>query len=935
MDSLNNLMGGANSAGAALEGVGSFLGSGSAYGAANSLSGFTTGLEGASAGLSGWTSGLQGSAGSFAGLNNTVSSLTQNSAAFDSLAAASSNSVATGAGGASAGASSLSTYAGYASAAYNLFNSIKTGKGWGGTIGSAAYLIPGIGPIAGTIGTLLGGLADSAFGHKGGPKTGGNANAVFDSSGNVVAREMFGGYTPDQLDKSMRDQISALQTSYAGLTKALGGTVRGLTINLGGDQDPQGKAGNRVSAQIAFGSVGVGAASVGDAERALWDKALYSSVSKGVGGDFDAALKLEVSRMLVAAVRGSDLPDEVAKIFSSVDLSAASQDQLDVLIAQAQALASLNNAFKALAPILPQLSGLSLDAKRALTDLAGGLDQFVSNAANWRANFYSKAEQDNATRKALADDLAKVGVALPATREEYRRLVEQMDITSDKGREAWTVMMKLSSGFASVTLSAEELAKQLQSDFSTAAGLAAKSLAAAQAADKGRLAVDQWLAEANGNAQAWNDKRRAALWGMYATAAPEQQLELLQELQGLMKERYQTEIDAVSGLVSDANRLKDAAKSLRDYVDGLRVGDLSPLTMGQRLAESAQQFAATLSKAQGGDKEALSALQGKASAYLGLGKDYYASSAPYSGAGGIFEQVTGSLSALGVSLDGMASGQLTAAQTAAAQAQYSAAALAEMTRLRDGFGALNSTLMQQTQRQASDAAAILLKMKDDEQLAALKALPAELAAIIKGERSSLERSPYTGGSAKDVAFSDLVSGAYRSILQREPDQPGFQYWLDRLSSGALSPDAFSRQFVTEAVNYGERGGQWQPSIDRATAWAGKFFPDIVPQFAVGTNELPADMLALVHAGERIIPAADNAELFARLDEPSQMAGGLAALASKVDQLVGLVGELILTLQQHGTLTSSASHEAAQDVVLAVESASKDAQWLARSAPMLT
>jgi hypothetical protein len=283
----------------------------------------------------------------------------------------------------------------------------------------------------------------------------------------------------------------------------------------------------------------------------------------------------------------------------------------------------------------------------------------------------------------------------------------------------------------------------------------------------------------------------------------------------------------------------------------------------------------------------------------------------------------------------MASGQLTAAQTAAAQAQYSAAALAEMTRLRDGFGALNSTLMQQTQRQASDAAAILLKMKDDEQLAALKALPAELAAIIKGELSSLERSPYTGGSAKDVAFSDLVSGAYRSILQREPDQPGFQYWLDRLSSGALSPDAFSRQFVTEAVNYGERGGQWQPSIDRATAWAGKFFPDIVPQFAVGTNELPADMLALVHAGERIIPAADNAELFARLDEPSQMAGGLAALASKVDQLVGLVGELILTLQQHGTLTSSASHEAAQDVVLAVESASKEAQWLARSAPMLT
>jgi len=336
--SLNNLMGGANSAGAALEGVGSFLGSGSAYGAANSLPGFTTGLEGASAGLSGWTSGLQGSAESFAGLNNTVSSLTQNSAAFDSLAAASSNSVATGAGGVSAGSSSLSTYAGYASAAYNLFNSVKTGKGWGSTIGSAAYFIPGIGPIAGTIGTLLGGLADSAFGHKGGPKTGGNANAVFDSSGNVVAREMFGGYMPDQLDSSFSESLKTLQSNYTTLTKALGGKVQALTVNLGGDQDPQGTAGNRVSAQIALGSVGVGMDS-GDAERAPWDKALYSSVSKSVSGDFNAAVKLETTRMLVAALKASDLPEEVSKFLGEIDLPNATQDELDTLLSKAQELA--------------------------------------------------------------------------------------------------------------------------------------------------------------------------------------------------------------------------------------------------------------------------------------------------------------------------------------------------------------------------------------------------------------------------------------------------------------------------------------------------------------------------------------------------------------------------------------------------------------------
>ena len=156
-----------------------------------------------------------------------------------------------------------------------------------------------------------------------------------------------------------------------------------------------------------------------------------------------------------------------------------------------------------------------------------------------------------------------------------------------------------------------------------------------------------------------------------------------------------------------------------------------------------------------------------------------------------------------------------------------------------------------------------------------------------------------------------VAAVYTSMLGRAPDAAGWQYWTQQVAGG-MTYDQLRAQFAA-SPEYAAR----------------------LPQFAVGTNELPADMLAMVHAGERIIPAADNAELFAKLDEPSQMAGGLAALASKVEQVAGLVGELILTLQQHGTLTSSASHEAAQEVVSAVESASKEAQWLARSAPMLT
>ena len=56
-------------------------------------------------------------------------------------------------------------------------------------------------PLAGVVGSVVGGLVDSAFGSKGGPKQGGNYNAAFTSTGGVVAENMFGGYTPSELDE--------------------------------------------------------------------------------------------------------------------------------------------------------------------------------------------------------------------------------------------------------------------------------------------------------------------------------------------------------------------------------------------------------------------------------------------------------------------------------------------------------------------------------------------------------------------------------------------------------------------------------------------------------------------------------------------------------------------------------------------------------------
>ncbi len=60
-----------------------------------------------------------------------------------------------------------------------------------------------------------------------------------------------------------------------------------------------------------------------------------------------------------------------------------------------------------------------------------------------------------------------------------------------------------------------------------------------------------------------------------------------------------------------------------------------------------------------------------------------------------------------------------------------------------------------------------------------------------------------------------------------------------------------------------------------------------PSFAIGTNELPDDMTINAHKGERIIPAADNAEIMRRLRTSDAESGNVenAIIAIKIDQLI--------------------------------------------------
>jgi tape measure domain-containing protein len=98
--------------------------------------------------------------------------------------------------------------------------------------------------------------------------------------------------------------------------------------------------------------------------------------------------------------------------------------------------------------------------------------------------------------------------------------------------------------------------------------------------------------------------------------------------------------DTANGVSPELQRLRD---SIRDFLDSLKLSDLSPLTPEQKLMEAQDQYLNLLNKAKTGDLDALAKLPDAAKTYLEMARDFYASSQQYTD---IFNSVTSALEQL-------------------------------------------------------------------------------------------------------------------------------------------------------------------------------------------------------------------------------------------------------------------------------------------------
>lgn len=571
--------------------------------------------------------------------------------------------------------------------------------------------------------------------------------------------------------------------------------------------------------------------------------ALLFSGEYGEDGEVQSALAALINDLFTTgikkAVAASDLPDLVKEVFEPLTkaddieaairtISAANEmlksegtNLAEYLGSSAESylrgeenlLGMIDRTITALASINPVLEDLGMaaydltlaggDAAGQLSALFGNLEGLMSATSAYYQEFFSEQERlDNLSRK-LGDAFSGLNIEMPATHEEFRALVDALDLTTEAGRETFASLMGLAPAFDVVADAAAKAAED--------------ALKAAQTAQRAALDnVDNAFAGVERAIEAQRAAQQAAL-------------------------------DVAQDIADRALRitasLADASRKLRGED---AINDIS-------LAGARRSIGTMIDAARGGSLPDEDTLARTLGILTGDTPDRYATQVEY-------ELAQRRQAAQLDTLAELIGNQGKQARTTAELAQEQLDALdAQLEWARVQVDALNG--IDTSVKSVAEAIA---------------ALTAAISGAKTGTTGSTSGGVTVGGGA--VFGPGGTPSAPVPVEYWAPSPSGNMPITDPAKVARLNDietylrgtydgtDAWLQDVYTQAQTYRVSQGEISIALGIPITQVWEEFDKLgIPRFAVGTNYVPQDMLAQVHQGERIIPAADNRALLDALN----------------------------------------------------------------------
>ena len=430
----------------------------------------------------------------------------------------------------------------------------------GGAMSSFAAAAPWVlGALA--VASILSSMDDSGTLHTGGMASYSATGGLQTSTEHGAFGMGFGGVERGEQTVGMASGLTRSTVGMLDSTSKLFGGKGGYSVATGFADDS--------SRDSAWGGLlikdGDGKTQVNwnDSRTSRWAPREFADGQAGAA-EYAKAVALDVRSVLM----------EQTPVWADTMLSALGDaptlEQLSTTVAQIHAAAE---AFDTMGRASEQFASLGESALDALVVAMGGAEAAVAGLGNYYSSFYTDAERADVTRGQLQDKFTGLGLGeLPQTRDQFRALVESLDLTTESGRAMYAELIKLSPAFAGITQSTQEAA----ADMTRAANEMAR--AAEQAAAQAAQAADDALATANAALQQSVDRSKAYF------------------------AQFVGSIDEAS------STLGSASSSIKQYLDGLNAKAQG--VVGLRAAQSA--FSAQLTFARGGDRDALNGITGYA-----------------------------------------------------------------------------------------------------------------------------------------------------------------------------------------------------------------------------------------------------------------------------------------------------------------------------------
>lgn len=137
------------------------------------------------------------------------------------------------------------------------------------------------------------------------------------------------------------------------------------------------------------------------------------------------------------------------------------EDVVQTIARVSTAITGVNEVLRSIGASAIEASVQGGQAAVALQDIFGGQGGLQQAAGSYLQNFFGDAERQALTRQGIGRVLDDVGLAVPATRDAFRQLVQAQDLTTESGRQAFAALLSVSDAFASVTEAGRSAAEAL------------------------------------------------------------------------------------------------------------------------------------------------------------------------------------------------------------------------------------------------------------------------------------------------------------------------------------------------------------------------------------------------------------------------------------------------------------------------------------------